>query len=166
MNKILSNWNYTFFKRTRMGFLEVSANPLLYLQQCTRLQHIAGLWWNGNMLGRKVDYSLRTAFPPWMCCHPLFQHGRQSPYPWKPQSLHALWSSSQVALWKSCRLSWLSTVKKPVMTSHGPHRYGDFRLFPTGNQVFIAACCCPAILVPAFRLFGVVGSTDAFTGSV
>jgi hypothetical protein len=52
------------------------------------------------------------------------------------------------------------------MTSHGLHRYGDFRLFPTGIQFFLAACWCPAILVLAFRLSGFVGSTDAFTGSM
>ena len=52
------------------------------------------------------------------------------------------------------------------MTSHGFHRSGDFGLFPAGIQFFLAACCCPAILVLAFRLSGVVGSIDALTGSM
>ena len=54
--------------------------------------------------------------------------------------------NNQVALWKNCRLSWL---KKPVMTNHGLHRSGDFRLSHPGNQFFLAACWCPAILVLA-----------------
>jgi hypothetical protein len=39
-------------------------------------------------------------------------------------------------------------------------------LFPPEIQFFLAACCCPAILVLAFRLSGVVGSIAALTGSM
>ena len=56
--------------------------------------------------------------------------------------------------------------QKASYTSHDPHRYGDFRLFPTEMTVFLAACCCPAILALAIRLSGFVGSIDAFTGSL
>ena len=67
---------------------------------------------------------------------------------------------------RNCWLSWLPRSQKASYTSHDPHRYGDFRLFPTEMTVFLAACCCPAILALAVRLYGFVGSIDAFTGSL
>ena len=154
---------------TRIGFLEVSANPLLYLQQCTRPLQAAAysrVVVERKHVGQTADYSLRNCPPPMNVLSPLIPA-------WKAISISLRTSNPPCAVIVQPGRSLAKAAgfpgfydQKASYTSHGPHRYGDFRLFPTGMTVFPAACCCPAILALAFRLSGFVGSTDAFTGSL
>ena len=150
------------FKRFQPICLSIFGN----VPGCCRPQHTAGLWWNGNMLESKVDYSLWTIFPAWMCCRPLFQCGRQvsisvriSKFPCAgPYSqVHTLAETAGFPGFKDQKVSY---------TSHDPHRYGDFRLFPTEMKVSLAACCCPASWLLLSDFTALSGSIDAFTDSL
>jgi len=91
----------------------------------------------------------------------------RSPYPWGSQSFHALClDSSQVhTLAETAGFPGFKD-QKVSYTSHDPHRYGDFRLFPTEMKVSLAACCCPASWLLLSDFTALSGIIDAFTDSL
>ena len=68
------------------------------------------------------------------------------------------WLSRLQKLYKINFSMYSSKIRKPVIPVMTPT---DMAM-----TVFLAACCCPAILALAVRLYGFVGSIDAFTDSL
>lgn len=141
------------FKRFQPICLSIFGN----VPGCCRPQHPAGLWWNGNMLESKVDYSLWTIFPAWMCCRPLFQCGRQVSISVRISKFPCAvsWFQPGSYFGRNCWLSWLQRSKSQLYQSWPPQIW-RFSAVPYWNESFSGCMLLSGFLALAIRLYGFV----------